>query len=61
MVGDQDGNTPPQASELLAKLIPRSELQVIPGAGHMLPFEAPEVVNKHLSAFLQRAATHRNA
>jgi 3-oxoadipate enol-lactonase len=61
MVGGQDGNTPPQASELLAKLIPRSELQVIPGAGHMLPFEAPEVVNEHLSAFLQRAATYRNA
>jgi 3-oxoadipate enol-lactonase len=59
LVGDQDGNTPPQASELLAKLIPRSELHVIPGAGHMLPFEAPNVVNEHLLAFLQRAATDR--
>ena len=59
LVGDQDGNTPPQASELLAKLIPRSELHVIPGAGHMLPFEAPNVVNEHLLAFLHRAATDR--
>jgi 3-oxoadipate enol-lactonase len=59
LVGDQDGNTPPQASELLAKLILRSELHVIPGAGHMLPFEAPNVVNEHLLAFLQRAATDR--
>lgn len=60
LVGEQDGNTPPQASEILAKLIPRSELHVVPGAGHMLPFEAPEVVNEHLLAFLQRTATYRN-
>jgi 3-oxoadipate enol-lactonase len=59
LVGDQDGNTPPQASELLAKLILRSELHVISGAGHMLPFEAPIVVNEHLLAFLQRAAADR--
>jgi 3-oxoadipate enol-lactonase len=55
LVGDQDVSTPPAASVLLAKLIPASEMHLISGGGHMLPFEAPQAVNNHLLHFLRTA------
>jgi pimeloyl-ACP methyl ester carboxylesterase len=35
-------------------LLPESELTVIPGAGHYLWIEAPELFRKALRDFLQR-------
>lgn len=59
LVGNQDVNTPPPASQLIASKIEHSELLILPGAAHMLPFEAPTKVNEHLLRFL-RAADAKN-
>jgi pimeloyl-ACP methyl ester carboxylesterase len=42
LVGSRDTLTPPRAARQLAEAIPSAEVEVIPGAGHMLPLEAPE-------------------
>lgn len=45
-VGDEDGWSPPAQHVAIARSIPGAQLQVIVGAGHMLPAEAPETVNE---------------
>jgi pimeloyl-ACP methyl ester carboxylesterase len=45
MVGEQDTETPPSYAEAIASRIDRARLVVVPGAGHLLNLEAPEVVN----------------
>jgi pimeloyl-ACP methyl ester carboxylesterase len=40
--GTRDLITPPARSRRMAELLPRARLEMIPGAGHMLPFEAPD-------------------
>jgi pimeloyl-ACP methyl ester carboxylesterase len=42
LVGARDTLTPLRAARALADAISSAELEVIPGAGHMLPLEAPE-------------------
>jgi pimeloyl-ACP methyl ester carboxylesterase len=42
LVGARDTLTPPRAARALADAISGAELEVIPGAGHMLPLEAPD-------------------
>lgn len=44
IVGTHDRLTPLARARLLAGRIPLAELVVLPGLGHMLPLEAPEVV-----------------
>lgn len=44
LVGTRDTLTPLPASRMLAATIPGAELEILPGYGHMLPYEAPEVV-----------------
>ena len=36
------------------KLIPNIETAIIPGAGHALNFDQPEMVNQHILAFIQK-------
>lgn len=55
IVGSEDAITPPAVSEEMAGLLPDAELSVIEGAGHMTPMEAPEKVNRALSALWERA------
>jgi pimeloyl-ACP methyl ester carboxylesterase len=52
IVGDADAITPPAVSEGMQRAIPRSQLNIIRGAGHMTPLEQPEQVNAALSRFL---------
>jgi len=52
VVGEHDAITPPAVAEGMHKAIPRSELVVIKGAGHMSPLEQPEQVNHALRQFL---------
>lgn len=44
VVGELDLVTPPPVAEALAAGLPRAELRVVPGAGHLTPLEAPEAV-----------------
>ena len=42
VVGSRDFLTPPKLSRSLAGSIPAARLVVLPGAGHMLPYEEPD-------------------
>lgn len=46
LVGDTDQLTPVRHSEKLAGAIPTATLQVVPGCGHMLPQERPDLVTE---------------
>ena len=52
--GEADRMTPLKFSQTLADGIPQAELVVVPGAGHMLHLERPEVVSRAISAWLER-------
>jgi pimeloyl-ACP methyl ester carboxylesterase len=54
LVGDEDKMTPIRFSEELAKGIINAEMEVINGAGHMLPLEKPEAVAGSIKSFLER-------
>jgi 3-oxoadipate enol-lactonase len=48
MVGADDTETPPSYAEAIAAGIPGSELVVVPGAGHLLNLEDPDLVDARL-------------
>ncbi len=54
IVGENDGLTTPDMSKDMDKLIPNSELSIIPDAGHMSNLENPEEFNKTLFEFLKK-------
>ncbi len=54
-VGEQDRMTPPARAGAIGEVLPGAELLVIPGAGHMVIMEAPDVVNRALRRLLWRA------
>lgn len=54
LCGEHDRVTPPQRAQELARLIPGAHLQLVPGAGHMLPLEQPQAVVQALLALMQR-------
>jgi pimeloyl-ACP methyl ester carboxylesterase len=56
IVGEEDALTPPDASQAMVARIPGAKLEVIPGAGHLAPLEAPDAFNAALEGFLQTAA-----
>lgn len=51
-VGEGDALTPPELSEEMAALIPGARLARVPGAGHLLPMEAPEAATRLLREWL---------
>lgn len=55
LCGQDDRITPWALSEELAALIPGARLQQVPQAGHMLPFECPDVLADSLLAQLKNA------
>jgi len=57
MAGADDVVTPPGSSEA----IPGADLVVLPGAGHALPLEHPELVNRRLVELLRRHGRPRTA
>ncbi len=56
LCGSRDRLTPPALSERLGELIPRSQLRIIEGAGHMLLLEVPERVNQEILKFVGAVA-----
>jgi len=56
MTGELDTWSPPARHEGIATAIPNSNLVIVPGAGHMLPLEAPEAVNSAITDWLARPA-----
>lgn len=52
VVGEHDAITPKSAAESMNKAIPRSQLVVIPNAGHMSPMENPQAVDRAIQEFV---------
>lgn len=44
LVGEQDTLTPPDAAQRMVDVLPDATLEVVPGAGHLTPLEAPQTV-----------------
>lgn len=61
LVGDADRLTPARQARRLADSMPHARLEVVPGAGHMLPLEAHAAVSGELRAFAERVAGRRRA
>jgi len=57
ITGELDAWSPPAQHSAIAARIADSTLVIVPGAGHMLPLEAPETVNRAIAAWLQTPAT----
>ena len=55
--GDADSRIPFQCSQQLQKIIPGSELYIIPGAEHGILSNEPELVRKVMLQFLERVTT----
>jgi len=56
MTGELDAWSPPAQHAAIAARIADSTLEIVAGAGHMLPLEAPETVNQAIAAWLSRPA-----
>jgi pimeloyl-ACP methyl ester carboxylesterase len=57
MTGELDVWAPPAQHEAIAAAIPNSQLVIVPGAGHMVQFEAPEAVNEAINRWLLTPAS----
>jgi pimeloyl-ACP methyl ester carboxylesterase len=57
LVGDLDDETPVAYSQFLADHIATARLRIVPGAGHLLNAEAPDVVNELIRQHLDRVET----
>jgi pimeloyl-ACP methyl ester carboxylesterase len=50
--GDRDAVIPVSHARIAHDLIPGSRLEIVPGAGHFLPFERPELLDRLLRDFV---------
>lgn len=53
--GDHDLLTPKEYSEQMAAVLPKSDLVIVSGAGHLVQLESPEVINDALVRLVERA------
>ena len=58
--GDADKLTPFSHAERMAEEMPHGELVRVPGAGHMLMLEQPDLVTGHLVGLVRRSAAERS-
>lgn len=52
IVGEEDAITPPDVVRRFVEVMPRAELVVLPGCGHMPPMESPAAFNRAVASFL---------
>ncbi len=52
--GEHDRTAPPLVAQRMAERIAGARLAIVPGAGHLLPIEAPQAFGALLLAFLSR-------
>ena len=55
LCGDRDLLTPAHNSQMMADALPDAELELVPGAGHMVMLERPDLVNTAIRGLVQRA------
>jgi pimeloyl-ACP methyl ester carboxylesterase len=60
LVGEKDRLTPPDCARCIAGALPQASLTVIPGAGHMLMMERPDVVTAAIADVVGRAVADRS-
>jgi pimeloyl-ACP methyl ester carboxylesterase len=53
LAGELDDETPVSYAQAIVDLVPGARLQVVPGAGHLLNAEAPDVVNAAIAAQIE--------
>lgn len=53
--GDHDLLTPMEHAEAMADALPKSELVIVPGAGHLVQLERPDVIDDALVQLVERA------
>jgi pimeloyl-ACP methyl ester carboxylesterase len=53
LCGEKDLLTPPKYARYLEENIPNAMLTIVPGAGHMVMLEQPQLVNHPIEEFLQ--------
>jgi pimeloyl-ACP methyl ester carboxylesterase len=53
--GDRDLITPAEHSEAMAAALPKSQLVIVEGAGHLVQLEQPEVIDDALVRLVERA------
>lgn len=56
IVGELDTLTPPSEAEAMVSQLPKGELHVIPGVGHLTPLEAPNALSSLLAKWLRRVS-----
>ena len=56
MTGALDTWADPEQHAAIAAAIPDAELVIVPGAGHMIQFEAPQAVNQAIARWRERPA-----
>ncbi|GAA1856051.1 alpha/beta fold hydrolase [Pseudonocardia alni] len=61
LVGTRDRLTPPRFARRIHRSLPRAELTVFPGAGHMLPVERVGGVTGRIAALVRRAGAEQAA
>ncbi|OFJ50295.1 alpha/beta fold hydrolase [Mycolicibacterium grossiae] len=55
LCGDRDLLTPDEYSASMAAALPKCELVIVPGAGHLVQLERPEIVDDALVRLVERA------
>ncbi|MFJ9414736.1 alpha/beta fold hydrolase [Streptomyces sp. NPDC101227] len=56
LAGEKDLITPADHSRTIADLLPHADLLCVPGAGHLVMLERPELVNDQLVSLVERAS-----
>jgi pimeloyl-ACP methyl ester carboxylesterase len=53
VVGEEDAIAPPDEARAIAEALPDGRLDVVPGVGHLAPYEDPEAFDEVVLRFLQ--------